>query len=201
MVVSFNFSFTQMDKKYTAYYVPNFPIARVSNLAMDGWVHNPNDQKYRYNFLEGILEHISNTGVCEPVRVIINSDTDIAAGPAGVARMYAYRHILRASHMPVIVNSERLEPWFGEGVEVVRNEEDFYRYFLFKPHTVVFDDSGNVTWWNQRPDPETARRTMKIANIDRWIRSIMDLDELAKLEAEEARQQQAIKNARSTFLL
>jgi hypothetical protein len=167
---------------------------------MDGWIHNPNDQKYRYGFLEGILEHIQNTNYCEPVRVVINSEVDIAVGPCGVARFYGFRYLWKADYIPAIVNSEEIKPWFGPGVELVENEEQFYKYFLFKPHQVFFEPNGNVIWFNKRPDPETARRTMKIKNIDRWVRSIMDLDELAKLEAEEmqVRKEQARKG---TFLL
>lgn len=188
MVALFNYFFTHMDKEFKSYYVPNFPIHRVTNEAMDGWIHNPNDQKYRYGFIEGILEHIENTGYCEPVRIVINSDTDIAAGPCGLARFYGFKHYKKATHIPAIVCAREPKTWFGEGVVEVVNEQQFYDYFLFKPHQVSFEPNGQIIWWNKRPDPEIARRTMKIKNIDRWIRSIIDQEELAKIEAEERRQ-------------
>lgn len=177
-----------MDKEFKAYYVPHFPIHRVTNEAMDGWIHNPNDQKYRYGFLEGILEHIENTNYCEPVRITIHSNIDIAVGPCGVARFYAFKHIKGATHIPAIVNTRQLEDWFGSGIEEIKTEDEFYSKFLFEPAQVNFEPNGQIIWWNKRPDPETARRTMKIKNIDCWIRSIMDVDELARLEAQERRQ-------------
>lgn len=176
------------NKEFTAYYVPEFPIDRVTNEAMDAWIHNPNDQKHRYGFIEGILEHIENTGYCEPVRIIVNNENDIAVGPCGLARFYGFKHYKRATHIPAIVNSRTLEPWFGLGVRPITTEQEFYDLFLFKPYQVSFEPNGQIIWWNKRPDPETARRTMKIKNIDRWIRSIIDVEELAKIEAEERKQ-------------
>ena len=175
------------NKEFTAYYVPEFPIHRVTNEAMDGWIHNLNDQKHRYGFIEGILEHIENTGYCEPVRVVINSENDIAVGPCGLARFYGFKHYKHATHIPAIVNTRKYEDWFGPGVREIKTEQEFYDLFLFKPYQVSFETNGQIIWFNKRPDPETARRTMKIANIDRWIRSIIDPEELAKIEAEERR--------------
>jgi len=185
MVALYNYFFTHMDKEFKNYYVPNFPISRVTNEAMDGWIHNPNDQKYRYGFIEGILEHIENTGYCEPVRIAINSDIDIAAGPCGLARFYGFKHYKKATHIPALVNTRELKDWFGPDVREITTEEEFYSLFLFKPHQVSFEPNGQIIWWNKRPDPETARRTMKIKNIDRWIRSIMEPEEVAQLEAQE----------------
>lgn len=173
------------NKEFKAYFVPQFPIARVTNEAMDGWIHNPNDQKHRYGFIEGILEHIDNTGYCEPVRVVINSDVDIAVGPAGLARFYGFKHYKKAQYVPAIVNTREIKSWFGSDIVEIVDQEQFYQYFLFKPHTVSFEPNGQLIWWNQRPDPETAKRTMKIRNIDKWIRSIMDQDQLARLESQE----------------
>lgn len=163
---------------------------------MDPWIYNPNHPKHRYKFLEGILEHIENTGVCEPVRVMINNIDDISAGPAGVARLYAFKHIRRATHIPAIVNSEELYDWFGTGVVEVNSEQQFYDYFLFKPHSVTFEENGTVIWHNETPNPDTARKTLRIKDVEFWIRGIMDPKDLAELE-----KQENFKYNRRVFLL
>jgi hypothetical protein len=84
-----------------------------------------------------------------------------------------------------LVNPRELQDWFGPDVREITTEEEFYSLFLFKPHQVSFEPNGQIIWWNKRPDPETARRTMKIKNIDRWVRSIMEPEEVAQLEAQE----------------
>jgi len=185
-----------MHKKFKAYYVPNFPIDKITNDGMDPWVYNPNHPKHRYKFLQGILEHIENTGLCEPIRLMIHNINDISAGPCGVARLYAFKHLKRATHIPAIVNSEELYDWFGSDVVEVTSEQEFYDYFLFKPHQVTFEENGSVIWFNQAPDPETARRTMKIKDIEFWIRGILDSKELAEIEKKEN-----FRHNRRVFLL
>ena len=56
---------------YTAYYIPKFPVNKITSDGRDGWIDIPNHPKNQYGFLEAILEHIDNTNHIDPVRIIL----------------------------------------------------------------------------------------------------------------------------------
>lgn len=159
---------------YTAYYVPKFPIYKLTDMGMDLWVNNPNHLRHRYGFLDAILEHIDNTNHIDPVRVVLHSERDVQAGPAGVARLYALHHKRGYTHIPAIVSTTEYFDWFGEEVVKVETKEQLRSYFLLEPASCVIEPDGKAWWNNQNPNEKQVRETFKVSpeTLERFLKCI-----------------------------
>lgn len=159
---------------YKAYYVPKFPVDKITDYGMDLWVNNPNHPRHQYGFLDAILEHIDNTNHIDPVRVTFYSDKQIVAGPAGVARLYALMHKRRYTHIPSIVSTQKYFDWFGEDVVEIKDKEHLRSYFLLEPVDCGIDPDGKAHWHNQNPNEKQVRETFKVSpeTLERFLKCI-----------------------------
>lgn len=158
--------------KFSAYYVPNFPISQITDDGVDGWVHIPNHPRNRYRILDAILEHIDNTNYIDPVRITIPLEGQVQAGPQGVCRLFALRHIKGYTHIPAIVSSEKQYDWFGEGVVKITDKEQIRSYLLLEPTEYGIDGDGRAYWVNQNPNEKQLRETFKVSpeTMERTLR-------------------------------
>jgi hypothetical protein len=156
---------------YTAYYVPNFPVSKVTMDGRDGWIDIPNHPKRVYGFLEAILEHIDNTNHIDPIRITIHSEGDIQVGPAGTSRFYVLSHLRNHTHVPAIVSTTSYFDWFGENVVKIETEEQIKSYLLLEPQNCCIEPDGKVWWNNQNPNEKQIRETFKVseATIERIL--------------------------------
>lgn len=159
---------------YKSYYVPQFPIHKITDSGMDLWVNDPNHPRHRYGFLEAILEHIDNTNHIDPVRIVIHQENDIQAGPAGVARLYALTHNREYTHIPAIVSTTQYFDWFGESVVEIKDKEQIRSYLLLEPAAYTIEEDGKVWWHNQNPNEKQVRETFKVSpeTLERFLKCI-----------------------------
>tara|TARA_B100001939_G_scaffold226796_1_gene195222 strand:+ start:142 stop:633 length:492 start_codon:yes stop_codon:yes gene_type:complete len=148
---------------FSAYYVPKFPVSYITQDGVDRWVHMPDHPRSRYRILDAILEHIDNTNYIEPIRITIPAEGQVQAGPAGVCRMYALRHIRGYTHVPVIVSTQKYYDWFGEDVVKLTDKEQIRSYFRLEPMAYGFDENGRAYWINQNPNEKQIRETFKVS--------------------------------------
>jgi hypothetical protein len=148
---------------YTAYYVPNFPVDKVTDDGRDGWINMPHHPKSQYRFLDAILEHIDNTNHIDPVRIIIHDPTQVQVGPAGTSRFHALRHLRNYAHLPAIVSTTQYFDWFGEGVVKIENEDQLRSYFLLEPVAYGIEPDGKAHWHNQNPNEKQMRETFNVS--------------------------------------
>ncbi len=158
--------------KFSAYYVPNFPISQITDEGVDRWVYMPEHPRCRYRILDAILEHIDNTKHIDPIRITIPVEGQVQAGPAGVCRLFALRTIRGYTHVPAIVSSEKKYDWFGEGVVEIMDEEQIRSYLLLEPAAYGIDEDGKVHWHNHNPNEEQIRKTFKVSpeTMERTLR-------------------------------
>ncbi len=159
---------------YKAYYVPQFPVNKITDIGVDQWVYNPNHPRHKCGFLDAILEHIDNTNHIDPIRLIIHNEQDIQAGPAGVQRLYALIHKRGYNHVPVIVSTTQYFDWFGNNVVEINNKEQIRSYLLLEPASYGIESDGKVWWHNHNPNEKQMRETFKVSSetIDKLLSCI-----------------------------
>lgn len=157
---------------FNAYFVPQFPIDQITDEGVDLWVYMPDHPRNRYRILDAILEHIDNTNYIDPIRVTIPVEGQVQAGPQGVCRMFALRHIRGYTHVPVIVSTEKYYDWFGEGVVEITDKEQIRSYLLMPPAAYGFEENGKAYWINQNPNEKQLRETFKVSpeTMERTLR-------------------------------
>jgi hypothetical protein len=147
-----------------AYYVPNFPIANITQTGEDGWCHLPNHPRMRYGYLDAVLEHIDNSNRIDPIQITIHDENQVYAGPSGVARLFALTHQRNYTHIPAIVSTISKYDWFGENVIEINTTDDLLSYFdpLYLPKSYSVDDTG-ASWSNHRPYVDDIERSMRVS--------------------------------------
>jgi len=148
---------------FSAYYVPKFPISYITDEGVDQWVFMSEHLRCRYRILDAILEHIDNTNYIDPIRITIPVEGQVQAGPQGVCRMFALRHIRGYTHIPAIVSTEKYYDWFGEGVVKITDKEQIRSYLLLEPAGYGFEENGKAYWINQNPNEKQLRETFKVS--------------------------------------
>ncbi len=148
---------------YTAYYVPKFPVNKLTDDGRDLWINDPNHPRHQCGFLQAILEHIENTKHIDPVRIVIHSERDIQAGPAGVQRLYALTYLKGCIHVPAVVSTKQYFDWFGEDVVEIKDEKQLRSYFLLEPQSCILEEDGKAWWHNQNPNEKQMRETFKVS--------------------------------------
>jgi hypothetical protein len=148
---------------YNVYYVPNFPICKITDDGRDLWINNPNHIKHQCGFLQSILEHIDNTDHIDPIRITIYSDSQVAAGPSGTSRLYALTYLRKYTHIPAIVSTQKYYDWFGDDVVKIENEEQILSYLSLEPVDYGIDPDGKAHWHNQNPNEKQIRETYKVS--------------------------------------
>jgi hypothetical protein len=159
---------------YKAYYVPQFPVSKITDEGMDLWIKDPNHPRHKYGFLDAILEHLDNINYIEPVRIVIHNERDIQAGPTGVARLYALTHIRGYTHVPAIVSTTQYFDWFGEDVVEIIDKEQIRYYLRLEPVNYCIEPDGKVWWHNQNPNEKQLRETFKVSpeTLERFLKCI-----------------------------
>lgn len=147
---------------FNIYYVPNFPVNKITNDGRDGWINMPNHPKNKCGFLEAILEHIDNTNHIDPIRIVIHSEKDIQAGPSGTSRLYALTHIKNYNHIPAIVSSTEYYKWFGENVVKIEEANQIKNYLLLEPVVCQIEQDGKAWWHNQNPNKDQMEKTFNV---------------------------------------
>lgn len=148
---------------YKAYYVPNFPVYKITDDGRDGWINDPNHIKHQCGFLQSILEHIDNTNHIDPIRIVIHQENDIQAGPAGTSRLYALTHLRHYTYVPAIVSTTKYFDWFGDNVIEIADKEQIRSYLLLEPAHYTIEPDGKVWWHNHNPNEEQIRKTYKVS--------------------------------------
>jgi hypothetical protein len=147
-----------------AYFVPNFPINRITQTGEDGWCHMPNHPRNLYDYLGAILEHMDNSKRIDPIQITIHDEQQVHAGPSGVSRLFALTHHRQYTHIPCIVNSPIHYEWFGKGVVTVNTTEELLSYFdpQYLPKSYEVNENG-VAWHNGAWSYEELERTMNVS--------------------------------------
>jgi hypothetical protein len=146
-----------------AYFVPNFPINRITQPGEDGWCHMPNHPRMRYDYLGAILEHMDNSKRIDPIQITIHDENQIHAGPSGVSRLFALTYKRNYTHIPCIVNSNIQYEWFGEDVVSIVSIPQLLSYFdpNYLPKTYSLDNGAY--WHNGTWSYEELERTMNVS--------------------------------------
>jgi hypothetical protein len=147
-----------------SYYVPEFPISKITMTGEDGWVRIPNHPRMRYGYLDAVLEHIDNSKRIDPIQIIIHDEKQVHAGPSGVARLYALTKMRGYANIPCIVNSKQIYDWFGPYKEITSVEE-FLGYFdpEYLPKSYSLDENG-AFWSNHRPYASDVVKSMRVSD-------------------------------------
>lgn len=159
---------------FSAYYVPQFPVNKISDDGRDMWINNPSHIRHQYGFLQAILEHIDNTNHIDPIRITFYSDRQIVAGPAGTSRLYALTHLRGYTHIPAIVSTQNYYDWFGDGVVEIKDKNQIRSYLYLEPMDYGFDESGKAYWQNQNPNEKQLRETFRVSpeTLERFLKCI-----------------------------
>jgi hypothetical protein len=146
-----------------AYFVPNFPINRITQTGEDGWCHMPNHPRSRYDYLGAILEHMDNCKRIDPIQIIIHDEQQVHAGPSGVSRLFALTHQRHYTHIPCIVSSTIQYEWFGENVVKINTTEELLSYFdpAYLPKSYSLDNGA--FWHNGAWSYTELERTMNVS--------------------------------------
>lgn len=147
--------------KFRIFYVKEFPIERLTDRGTSGWHAMPNHTRNRYRFEDAILEHIDNT-FCEPIQVLIRDETQIVAGPSGVARLHALIHKRGWTHIPAIVSTLITPDWLDISTPVTTKEQ-LRSYYRLEPKDYGFSENGAAYHLNQNPNPEQMRETFVVS--------------------------------------
>jgi hypothetical protein len=148
---------------YTAYYVPNFPVSKVTADGRDLWINDPYHPRHQCGFLQAILEHIDNTNHIDPVRIVVHQENDIQVGPSGTSRFYALTHLRSHKTVPAIVSTTKYFDWFGEGTVQITDKEQLRSYFLLEPADYGIDPDGKAHWNNQNPNQKQMKETFRVS--------------------------------------
>lgn len=148
---------------YTAYYVPKFPVNKVTDDGRDLWINDPNHPRHQCGFLQAILEHIDNTKHIDPIRIVIHNEKDIQVGPAGTSRFYALTHLRNNITVPAIVSTTSYFEWFGSNVIQIKDNEQLRSYFLLEPENYNIESDGKAFWHNQNPNEKQMRETFMVS--------------------------------------
>jgi hypothetical protein len=159
---------------YQVYYIPKFPVSYITDDGRDQWINNPNHIRHQCGFLQAILEHIDNTNHIDPIRIVIHSEKDIQAGPAGTSRLYALTHLRGYTHIPAIVSTTQYFDWFGEDVVKITDKEQIRSYLLTEPAHYTLEPDGKAWWHNQNPNEKQMRETYKVSSqtIDKLLQCL-----------------------------
>ena len=146
-----------------AYFVPNFPINRITQTGEDGWCHMPNHPRSRYDYLGAILEHMDNCKRIDPIQIIIHDEQQVHAGPSGVSRLFALTHQRHYTHIPCIVSTKICYEWFGENVVKINTTEELLSYFdpAYLPKSYSLDNGA--FWHNGAWSYTELERTMNVS--------------------------------------
>jgi hypothetical protein len=159
---------------YQVYYIPKFPVSYITDDGRDQWINNPNHIRHQCGFLQAILEHIDNTNHIDPIRIVIHSEKDIQAGPAGTSRLYALTHLRGYTHIPAIVSTQKYYDWFGNDVVKITDKEQIRSYLLLAPADYTLESDGKSWWHNQNPNEKQMRETYKVSSqtIDKLLQCL-----------------------------
>lgn len=159
---------------YQAYYVPNFPVNKITDDGRDQWINDPNHIRHQCEFLQAILEHIDNTNYIDPIRIVIHNEKDIQAGPSGTSRLYALTHLRNYTHIPAIVSATQYYDWFGNDVVEITDKEQIRSYLLLEPVDYTIEPDGKVWWHNQNPNEKQLRETFKVSpeTLEKFLKCI-----------------------------
>lgn len=159
---------------FKSYYVPEFPIQKITDDGRDLWINDPNHIRHQYGFLDAILEHIDNAKHIDPVKITIHNEREVHCGPSGTSRLYALTYKKGYTHIPAIVSTVKCYEWFGENVVEIKDKNQIISYLSLEPVDYGISDNGNVYWHNQNPNPEQASKTLKVSKetLDRFLKCI-----------------------------
>lgn len=159
---------------YKAYYVPKFPVNKITDDGRDLWINDPNHIRHQCGFLQAILEHIDNANHIDPVRIVIHSKKEVQAGPAGTARLYALTYLRGYTHVPAIVSTSQYFDWFGEDVVEIIDKEQIRSYLGLEPASYLIEPDGKVWWHNHNPNEQQLRETFKVSpeTLEKFLKCI-----------------------------
>jgi hypothetical protein len=159
---------------YKSYYIPNFPVNKITVDGRDGWINVPNHPKNKYKFLDAILEHIDNTNHIDPIRIVIHDENQVHVGPSGTSRLYALTHIRNYKYVPAMVSTTKYYDWFGDDIVEIKTKEQIRSYLLLEPVTYELEPDGKIWWHNENPNESQIRKTFKVSNdtIERILKCI-----------------------------
>ena len=166
-----------MEEQFKVFYIKEFPIDRIIDRGEEGWYQMPHHLRHRYDFLGAILEHIENT-FCEPIQITMRGDTDVAAGPSGVTRLYALRTRQDFKTIPAVVSTLVTPDWLDTSTPIVTREQ-FRSYYRLEPADYGFAPDGRAYHRNHNPNPAQVAATMVVSDETRQ-RIITMLEEEAK---------------------
>lgn len=150
-------------KKLT-YHIPSFPICEINCLGEELWVHNAQSLRIKYQFLEAIAEHVTNT-YCEPIMLTLTNG-HTSAGPAGVSRLWAMIHILNWTHIPAFLTTSDCLPPYVKHARLLTTTDQVCEYLQRTPKRITLDDSGLIIY-NGAPQPLEAAMTMQVSDQTR----------------------------------
>lgn len=151
----------RMAETFSAYYVAEFPIERLTDRGEEGWYSKPDHLRHQYDFLGAIVEHVSNTG-CEPIQITMRTDGTVVAGPSGVSRLYALRTQCGWQTIPAIVSTTTTPNWL-DTTTPLRTVEQLRSYYRLEPAELGFTENGRVYHRNHNPHPEQVAATLMVA--------------------------------------
>ncbi len=159
---------------YKVYYVPQFPVNKITDDGRDQWINDPNHIKHQCGFLQAILEHIDNTNHIDPIRIVIPVKGQVQAGPAGTSRLYALTYLRGYTHIPVIISTQKCYDWFGKDITEIKDKEHLRTHFLLEPATCIIQPDGKAWWHNHNPNEKQMKETYKVSpeKIDKLLRCI-----------------------------
>ena len=124
----------------------------------------PNHPKYRFGWLDAVLELIDNVGVADPCLVDIRNNY-VQAGPNGANRLYAMVSKRNITHFRAIVNTEQHYDWFGD-CELIEKPEQIISKFRSEhlPDDYGINEQGCAYWWTKNVyDPVKIINDMKVS--------------------------------------
>lgn len=146
-----------------AYFIEQFPINKITVTGEDGWCHMPHHPRMRYGYLDAVLEHIDNSNRIDPIQITIHDESQVHAGPSGVARLFVLTHKRQYTHIPAIVNTSIVYDWMLQSVEITSIEQ-LLSYFSkdYQPKSYSLDDNG-AFWHNHAPYINDVERSMMVS--------------------------------------
>jgi len=162
---------------YKVYYVPEFPITRITNRGEEGWYHDPHHIRNQYDFLGAIVEHVENT-FCEPIQITMRVDKTVVVGPSGVTRLYALTSRRNWTIIPAIVSTSVTPDWLDISTPVTSLKQ-FRGYYRLAPADIGFELDGRAYHRNHNPHPQQVMESMVVCDSTRQ-RIILMLQEGTK---------------------
>ena len=138
-------------------FVKDFPLNHKSTkIYEDGWVNEKTHLRHTVKYMERLAKGIKESGVCDPVLVVVNKDFATISG-FGTTRAIVCRDILNYTSIPAFVVTDRDSVIIFKG-EIVTEEAEVRDKFKYQPKIVELKEDGSLyiysdiyQWWNHFP--------------------------------------------------